>query len=127
MLYACLQCNSLKRDLWPILDPCVDTYGKHLKVNDDGTVTALSQHGNILLDIFRLNEARRIDFRSRLLAVSSRLQADPGATDEFKRWFGFPDNLPDLRKMKPPKNLRPAGMKSCWYMLRQQGKLPDSY
>jgi len=130
LLYACLSCNSVKQGLWPILDPCTDPYGLHLEVNDDGTVNALSVQGNILRDTFHLNESQRVEYRSRMLQLCRQLQGNPGHSrlvGLFIRNFGFPDNLPDLRKMRPPQNRRPDGVKSCYYVLRARGNLPDVY
>jgi hypothetical protein len=104
MLYACLTCNSAKRDVWPICDPCSESYSRHLRINEDGTVDALTVHGKILVDTLKL-----------------------GARHEFRKWFGFPDNLPDLRKMRVPSNRRPRGVNQSYYVLREVGTLPETY
>src|SRR5207247_1861052 len=81
LYYSCLTCNSVKRAVWPIADPCADAYCNHLKVITDGTVDALTRHGMILRDTLKLNERRRVEFRLRMLALFSKLQsqiADPG-------------------------------------------------
>lgn len=129
LLYACISCNSLKRDLWPILDPCAHAYGAHLKVNDDGTTGALTVRGSILLDTFHLNDPQRVEYRNRTLQLFRWLQSrqEPAGVRLFERWFGFPDDLPDLRKLRPPKNLRPNGVDRCYYFLRERGQLPGVY
>lgn len=130
LLYACLSCNSLKRDLWPIPDPCADAFGMHLRVNDDGTVDALSRRGSILLDTFRLNDPQRVEYRSRMLGIFRDLQSRIGNREVatlFKMSFGFPSDLPDLRKLRAPRNGRPKGVSECYYVLRERGQLPDVY
>ena len=130
LLYACLHCNSLKRDLSPFPDPCAGAYGVHLQVNDDGVVNPLTVQGNIVIETLQLNEARRVEYRSRKLKLFRWLRdnlADQKTALLFKSYFGFPDNLPNLKRMKPPRNRRPKGVNSCYYVLRKRGKLPQFY
>jgi hypothetical protein len=131
LLYACLQCNSLKRALLGIPDPCRDPYGLHLSINDDGTVNANSKRGEILLETFRLNDDQRVLFRKQYLELFAFLTAkmlnDPEAVELFIGAFGFPTDLPDLRKQTPPRNSRPRGLRNCYYVLRENGQLPETY
>jgi hypothetical protein len=69
MLYACLTCNSAKRDVWPICDPCSESYSRHLRINEDGTVDALTVHGKILVDTLKLDDDRRTEYRARMLRL----------------------------------------------------------
>ena len=130
LLYACLQCNSLKLTQLGIPDPCAVPYGLHLKVNDDGTVSPLSTQGKILIDAFWLNDPERVRYRDEVLRdfryFRDRL-AEPEAAALFKSKFGFPDNLPDLRKNKPRRNSRPEGIRRSYYARRQRGRLSDTY
>jgi len=130
LLYACLQCNSLKRALIGIPDPCKDVYGAHLSVNSDGLVSPLSKRGAILLDTFRLNDRQRVEFRKEYLIqldfLTSKID-DAEAAQLFKGIFGFPSDLPDLRRHNPLKNSRPNGVRHCYYVLRELGQLPETY
>ena len=130
LLYACLRCNSLKRDLPGVLNPCVHPYGSHVRVNDDGTVTALTVRGKILIDTFRLDRQGSEQLRREMLQYFVWLQSDLRNAEIaplVKRKFSFPDDLPDLRKKRPPKNSRRKGVNRCYYVLRERGKLPDMY
>jgi|SRR3989337_2619357 len=130
LLYACLQCNSLKRALTGIPDPCKDAYGTHLSVNSDGTVSPLTKRGAILRDTFRLNDGKRIEFRKDYLRQLEflRFKIDEAeAAELFRSKFGFPIDLPDLRRQTPPKNSRPHGVHQCYYVLRELGQLPETY
>jgi hypothetical protein len=102
----------------------------HLKVNDDGTVSPLSTQGKILIDAFWLNDPERVRYRDEVLRdfryFRDRL-AEPEAAALFKSKFGFPDNLPDLRKNKPRRNSRPEGIRRSYYARRQRGRLLDTY
>jgi len=130
LLYACLECNSLKRALIGILDPCMNGYGLHLSVNGDGTVNPLTKRGAILLDTFRLNDRQRIEFRNEYLRLFGFLKSkisEPEAADLFESAFGFPSDLPDLRRHSPPKNSRPKGARECYFVMRELGQLPPTY
>jgi hypothetical protein len=130
LLYACLRCNSFKRDLPGIMNPCVHSFGSHLQINRNGTVTPLTPRGNILVDSLRLNHVRCVEWRREKLELFIWLQAQPDDSEAnrlFKSKFGFPDDLPDLRKRRPPRNRRPKGAKDCYYALRERGELPDRY
>ena len=130
LLYACLQCNSLKRALTGIPDPCKDAYGAHLFVNSDGRISPLSKRGAIMLDTFRLNDNQRVHFRKDFLTLFDFLTDkldEPEALQLFKSNFGFPTDLPDLRKHSRVKNSRPHGVRRCHYVLRELGQLPDIY
>ena len=130
LYYSCLTCNSVKRAVWPIADPCRDAYSNHLSVRSDGTVDALSRQGQILRHTLQLNEQRRIEFRRRMLNLFADLQSrivDPGVRELFRSHFGFPDDLPDLRMTRVPSNRRPNGVNNCYFVQRQTGTLPELY
>jgi hypothetical protein len=130
LLYACLQCNSLKRNVWPISDPTLEAYGAHLQTNNDGTVVPLSQKGSILIEIFLLNEDGRVRFRARMLSLFRSITAvttNTEAAQAIREFFGFPDDLPDLRRLRPPRNRRPRGISTCYFVLREKGKFPKIY
>jgi hypothetical protein len=40
---------------------------------------------------------------------------------------GFPEDLPDLSKLKPPLNTRKKGLEQCWFTRRQRNELPIEY
>jgi HNH endonuclease len=130
LLYACLTCNSCKRAAWPIADPCQQSYSRHLRVNSSGHVDALTTEGHVLRHTLQLNEPRRVEFRNRMFLVYADIQrklATVGAREEFRRWFGFPDNLPDLRNLRVRSNRRLSGLDKSYYVMQQAGKLPDNY
>jgi len=130
LLYACLSCNSLKRDLCDIPDPSLEAYGAHLQTNDDGTIMPLTPKGSILIETFHLNEPMRVDYRVRMLRLFRFVttnNVDRQAVQVVRQSFGFPHDLPDLRRLRPPRNRRPRGVSTCFFVLREKGKLPDIY
>jgi hypothetical protein len=48
--------------------------------------------------------------------------------DLFVQVFGYPDDLPDLRRLRPPKgNTKPGSEETCYYALRERGELEEVY
>ena len=46
----------------------------------------------------------------------------------YARWMSFPDDLPDLSRLRPPGgNLRPEGLAESHLARRQRGDLPATY
>jgi len=45
----------------------------------------------------------------------------------YRQLVGVPDDLPNLRRLRPPNNSRPEGIEISWYAKQQRGQLPDSY
>ena len=40
---------------------------------------------------------------------------------------GFPGDLPNLSKLRPPQNARKESLEECWFARRQRGFLPVAY
>jgi hypothetical protein len=38
LVYACCQCNALKQEAPPVLNPCEEALGQHLEIQTDGSV-----------------------------------------------------------------------------------------
>lgn len=124
LLYACVKCNSMKQDLVAqLIDPCVEGYGQHLEVSDDGKITAKTREGNILVEFLRLDHPSYSDYRKRILDLWKLSEREA----VFKEWFSFPSDLPDLRTRRPQGNNRAEGLDQSYYVLREQGKLPEVY
>jgi hypothetical protein len=74
LVYACVGCNSAKRDK-TVLDPCHEPMSRHLQVNDDGTIEALTPEGAEHIDVLRLDDPQLTAFRGRMLRTLERLQS----------------------------------------------------
>ncbi len=124
LLYACSGCNVVKSDeLVP--DPCSTGFGKCLKVNKDGTIEASSPEGEMLIQILRLDSDDRNRWRSMWLRIIGN--AASADKDLYKELMGYPSDLPDLSKKRPPANTKPGGVYHSCYARKQGGKLPDTY
>ena len=62
LLYVCHTCNVIKRDK-AVSDPCKIAFGHCLKVHEDGTIDALNENGEALIDQLRFNSAKQTGHR----------------------------------------------------------------
>jgi hypothetical protein len=130
LVYGCLQCNSIKGEKGPVLDPCRAAYGKHFEVQSDGTIKGLTTKGRKMIRLLRLDRGDLTAFRKRYLSLERRARASP--TSPFNvEWMAailsFPDDLPDLSLSQPKKNSRPAGVASSYFAQKAAQTLPDTY
>ena len=58
----------------------------------------------------------------RIVALAERRDADL-----YGQLVGFPNDPPDLSKLKPPQNHRKDGLEECWFARRRRGELPSVY
>jgi hypothetical protein len=128
LVYACLTCNSIRRDL-PVLDPCTVGYGALLRVRNDGTIEGLQPAGQELIQALALNRRGLRDWRCNYFALLARIRrARKDRQADLVRWFGYPDDLPDLAGQRPPGgNDRPDGIHSSHRERRARGELPGTY
>ena len=53
--------------------------------------------------------------------------AEEHEADLYYQLVGFPDDLPDLSRLRPPHNDRKEGLQECWFARRRRGELPRVY
>ena len=130
LVYACLRCNSNKRDVL-LPDPTRVPFAKCLSIGDDGTISALNADGADLIDLLHLNDSPVIDTRKKYLRVIKLKLDYPNNADVhdlFLDAFGYPDDLPDLASKRPPGGNRPkSGPVMSHYQLRQLNQLSEVY
>ena len=130
LVYACTRCNSTRQDK-RILDPTEVAFGDHLRLGDDGHLMGVTVDGQYLIKLLRLNEGRIVAVRRkylRLLSLAEKYPADALIAAIILEEFGFPDDTPDLRTMRPPGgNTRPGSERSCYFVRRENGSLPPTY
>jgi HNH endonuclease len=130
LVYACTRCNSARQDV-RVIDPTAVALGEHLKVEEDGTIRALSPDGQDLIDLLHLDDVPIVGTRRRylrILSLAARYPEDAEVRREFLDAFGYPEELPDLSRLKPPGgNTREAGLTGCCHALKQRGELAETY
>lgn len=130
LVLACLKCNSFKGDRWPVPDPCVTGFGTLLAVAQDGSIRALTDDGRVLVRLLRLDREDLTIWRRRFLALARALpNIDPASelSPEWRAAFGYPQNMPDLRRYRAPVNGTPHSAGDCHFARLERGELPDSY
>jgi hypothetical protein len=125
LLYACGTCNESKKAILGLPDPCQVAFSHCLQIDSFGRVIALNKAGEKLRQVLRLDSPQNVENRYRWMRVLDSLQKKDPAL--FTEMMGFPDNLPDLRKMKAPSNTKPEGAQHCYSVLREKGQLPSIY
>jgi hypothetical protein len=64
----------------------------------------------------------------RLLKLRQRYPEDKDLEADFLAAFRYPEDLPDLRSLKPPEgNTLEANKFQCFHARREAGLLPDIY
>jgi hypothetical protein len=125
LVFACQFCNQQKLSN-RVPDPCRVAYGGCLRVEANGTVTALNAPGKRLISVIRLNHPRFIQERCKNMAVL-RVLAKHSRT-EYERLMGFPSDLPDLSTLNPPRgNGRPEGIAESCLARKMRNDLPRVY
>jgi hypothetical protein len=125
LLYACVRCNSRKQDVLGLPNPCQVAFGDLLQVASDGRVTSESVAGRQLIDVLQLNDERLTRFRAGMLEM---VQLAAAHSDLLGMIIGFPDDLPDLSRLRPPGgNTRPSGVQASCHAMRRRGQLPAGY
>jgi hypothetical protein len=130
LVYACCQCNALKQEVQTVVNPCEEALGQHIEIQSDGSVRALTVHGDAQIALCRLNRPRLLEARRLMLELFSMLaDCKSGEARELLRLLrSFPDNLPRLSALRPPNgNTRPAAIADSYYAKQQRGELPTPY
>jgi hypothetical protein len=131
LVYACTRCNSVKQALIALLDPTVVALGDHVRVVASGAIEALTPQGQQLIDLFHLDKPPAVEVREEylLLLRAKKEQPDnPTIHALFLRKFGYPTDLPDLRKLRPPGgNAKKGSEDNCHHARRERGELPEYY
>jgi len=125
LLYACPTCNEAKKAVLGVPDPCKVPFHECLRILPDGKIETLNDEGRKLTEVLRLDNAKNVENRYRWMRTLQALgSADPAL---YREYMAFPGDLPDLRKKRVPKNTKPTGTESCYFVLRERGELPATY
>ena len=125
LVYSCRRCNSVK-GTQEVSDPFPVMAGTRVATMPDGIVRGSDDAANRLILQLDLNSPRLVQWRVLWMRVIDLArERDQGL---LQRLLGFPEDLPDLRRLRPPAgNSRPTGIEESWAALAGQGKLPDHY
>lgn len=124
LVYACRRCNSVKLDQ-PIDDPLMLLSSDVVAVSPDGVLSSDSPAAKRLIRQIDLNSPLLRRWRVMWLRIADLARERDTAL--YHQLTGFPENLPDLGRLRPPSNFRLEGIEISWYAKRQRGQLPESY
>jgi hypothetical protein len=125
LLYTCVTCN-LAKGARAVPDPLAVLMSPAVRVAEDGTIHADSAEAARLIELLGLDSPQSTEFRMLwigIIALAAR--HDP---ELYRRLVAYPDNLPDLRRLRPPGgNSRPGGVEHSAQERRQRGELAAAY
>lgn len=125
LLYACSGCNLAKADR-VVPDPTRVLLGAHVRILEDGSIEADSKEARRLIDKLGLDRPKLRGFRELWISII-RVAAKHDAV-LFVKLMGFPEDLPDLSKLRPPKgNARPEGVEQSYYARRERSELASTF
>ena len=133
LVYSCDICNQFKSDE-TMPSPCDIAYGLHYEFNDEGVAVSLSgDEGKELIEIVGLNAEHAVEHRRRWMVQMREFIAlvnqpdEPTRTEKLKRWFGYPDDMPNLRLRKPASNSREEGKNQSYFLCLKRGEIEPLY
>ena len=101
-----------------------------------GTIVGLTFDGVVLVRLLHLNSPAAVGERQRIFRILGRRASypnDAGVLRDYHEAFGYPADLPDLRR-RPPHGPNPPGgnplvanTEHCFFALREAGRLPMVY
>ena len=125
LLYACAACN-LSKGAVILPDPTQVLVEGNVRVHEDGRIEGITREGRRIIRLLGLDSPEETEARLLWIGIIALAQrADPAL---YRRLMGFPDELPDLGRLRPPGgNTRPEGVATCFHAQRRRGTLPATY
>jgi len=125
LVYACRACNVVKANQ-AVPDPCQVFVAQRVTVLHDGRILGRSTAAKRLILCLALNSPASFEFRKLWIdVIALARQYDP---DLFQRLMSYPNDLPDLARLRPPDgNSRPEGMEESHFARRERGELAEWY
>jgi hypothetical protein len=125
LLYACSRCNAAK-GAQQVPDPIKTLLEGSVTVQADGRIAGHTDEARRLILALRLNGPDAIHFRRLWIEIIT--MAARFGPDLYGRLMGYPDDLPDLARLRPPAgNTRPEGISQSCLTRRQRNELPAIY
>jgi hypothetical protein len=126
LVYTCPWCNQAKAGV-AVPNPTEVAYGRALRVKEDGVVEAQSELGQVLVEGLKLDHPE-LTYQRRLVLGVVRLAAEKNNVALLLHLLGYPEDLPDLRRKRPPGgNTRPEGIATSYREQRHRGELAAVY
>jgi len=124
LVYACRRCNAVKGDQ-PIKDPFHLLRTGLVWTLPDGSLRPLDPATARLVRQLDLNSPRLRKWRVMWMRIVDLAKSRD--VDLFHQLVGFPSDLPDLSRLRPPRNQRQESAEQSWFARRARGFLPAEY
>jgi hypothetical protein len=124
LIYSCKTCNAAKGGRL-VPNPSSTFTAESVRVHEDGRIEAQTVEAKRLILLLGLDDDEYREFRRRMLAIAWELQTNNRTL--FVELMGFPDDLPDLSRLRPPLNTRPDGIRHSFFEERRSGMKPEVY
>lgn len=124
LIYACRRCNSVKLNE-QIDDPLTILTSNFVVLLPDGALSSDSHGARRIIDQIDLNSPAMLRWRVMWMRIVELANERDAVL--YQQLTGFPGNLPDLGRLRPPSNSRPEGIEISWHAKRVRGQLPLTY
>jgi hypothetical protein len=125
LLYSCVACN-LTRGNQLIPNPLEHLLASTVEVQVNGLMLASTSAAQQIVETLYLNDPVYVVRRCNMIALLSELEER--RPDLYGVWLGYPDDLPDLARLRPPAgNHRPSGIQQSHFARKMVGGLPAIY
>jgi hypothetical protein len=125
LLYSCATCNAVRGNR-VIPDPSQVLIAGDVWAGENGTIQARTRAARRLIRVLGLDDPEYTEFRLLWMGIVSLAeQCDP---ELYRKLMGFPADLPNLARLKPPGgNTRPEGVQASYLSRKKGGTLPETY
>ena len=125
LLYACVACN-LTRGNRLVPNPLEHLLVSTVEVQSNGLLLAQTPLAEEIVEALHLSDPEYVVRRRQMMALLEELERR--RPDLHATWLGYPDDLPDLLRLRPPGgNSRPAGIDESHVARQMRGELPATY
>jgi hypothetical protein len=97
-----------------------------VRVRADGRIEGTTREARLILRTIGLDDPEEAE--ARLLWQGIIALAEQYEPPLYQRLMGYPDDLPNLARLRPPGgNTRSAGIQASYYARQKAGSLPPTY
>ena len=124
LVYSCRRCNAVKGEQ-TVADPFRLLRSTRITILPDGSLRARDRDTQRLMRQLDLNSPRLRSWRVQWMRILDLAKQHDSSL--YYQLAGFPKDLPDLRRLRPPRNTQREGLGRCWFERRKRGDLPEEY
>ncbi|HEY2413056.1 MAG TPA: HNH endonuclease [Pirellulaceae bacterium] len=125
LVYACAACNSAKHSQ-NIRAPYEALNANDVQVFEDGRIEARTNAAGEIIEAIGLDSVLNTEFRRDWIRIIALARLHD--RELYYRLMCFPDDLPDLSRLRPPGgNVRPEGVEESWFARRERSELVAAY